>query len=158
MWVVFVFLDLSHHLCSSELVLLFHFEPFAVSCSQPVSLLHTSFSLIMLVTFAVSCSQPMSLLHTSFSLIMLVTFQLLFNMTESSNSFQAVIFLSVFLSDSFLVSLCVTSFRIFVRPSVPLQFFLLVVLCHWFVESTLFGDHVSLRLHWEFSLKFNLFN
>ena len=26
------------------------------------------------------------------------------------------------------------------------------------VESTLFGDHVSLRLHREFSLKFNLFN
>ena len=28
----------------------------------------------------------------------------------------------------------------------------------WLVESTLFGDHVSLRLHWEFSVKFNLFN
>ena len=28
----------------------------------------------------------------------------------------------------------------------------------WLVESTLFGDHVSLRLHREFSLKFNLFN
>ena len=27
----------------------------------------------------------------------------------------------------------------------------------WLVESTLFGDHVSLRLHREFSLKFNLF-
>ena len=26
----------------------------------------------------------------------------------------------------------------------------------WLVESTLFGDHVSLRLHWEFSLKFNI--
>ena len=26
------------------------------------------------------------------------------------------------------------------------------------VESTLFGDHVSLRLHREFSLKFNLSN
>ena len=29
---------------------------------------------------------------------------------------------------------------------------------YWLVESTLFGDHVSLCLHWEFSLKFNLFN
>ena len=28
----------------------------------------------------------------------------------------------------------------------------------WLVESTLFGDHVSLRLLREFSLKFNLFN
>ena len=28
----------------------------------------------------------------------------------------------------------------------------------WLVESTLFGDYVSLRLHREFSLKFNLFN
>ena len=28
----------------------------------------------------------------------------------------------------------------------------------WLVESTLFGDHVSLRLHWEFSQKFNLLN
>ncbi len=28
----------------------------------------------------------------------------------------------------------------------------------WLVESTLFGDHVSLRLHREFSLKFNLSN
>ena len=28
----------------------------------------------------------------------------------------------------------------------------------WLVESTVFGDHASLRLHWEFSLKFNLFN
>ena len=28
----------------------------------------------------------------------------------------------------------------------------------WLVESNLFGGHVSLRLHWEFSLKFNLFN
>ncbi len=27
----------------------------------------------------------------------------------------------------------------------------------WLVESMLFGDHVSLRLNWEFSLKFNLF-
>ena len=29
---------------------------------------------------------------------------------------------------------------------------------YWLVESTLFGDHVSLRLHWEFSLKFSSFN
>ena len=28
----------------------------------------------------------------------------------------------------------------------------------WLVESTLFGDHVSLRVHREFSLKFNLSN
>ena len=28
----------------------------------------------------------------------------------------------------------------------------------WLVESTLFGDHVSLHLHREFSLKSNLFN
>ena len=28
----------------------------------------------------------------------------------------------------------------------------------WLVESTLFGDHVSCRLHREFSLKFNLSN
>ena len=28
----------------------------------------------------------------------------------------------------------------------------------WLVESTLFGDHVSLRLHRKFSLKFNLSN
>ena len=28
----------------------------------------------------------------------------------------------------------------------------------WLVESILFRDHVSLCLHWEFSLKFNLFN
>ena len=28
----------------------------------------------------------------------------------------------------------------------------------WLVESTFFGDHVSLRLHREFSLKFNLSN
>ena len=28
----------------------------------------------------------------------------------------------------------------------------------WLVESILFGDHVSLRLHREFSLKFNLSN
>ena len=28
----------------------------------------------------------------------------------------------------------------------------------WLVESTLFGDHVSLRLHWSFSLTFKLFN
>ena len=28
----------------------------------------------------------------------------------------------------------------------------------WLVESTLLGDHVSLRLHREFILKFNLFN
>ncbi len=30
--------------------------------------------------------------------------------------------------------------------------------CFWLVESALFGDHVSLRLPWEFSVKFNLFN
>ena len=28
----------------------------------------------------------------------------------------------------------------------------------WLVDCTLFGDHISLRLHWEFSLKFKLFN
>ena len=28
----------------------------------------------------------------------------------------------------------------------------------WLVESTIFGDHVSLRLHWEISLKLNFFN
>ena len=26
---------------------------------------------------------------------------------------------------------------------------------YWLVESTLFGDHVNLRLHWEFSLMLN---
>ena len=30
--------------------------------------------------------------------------------------------------------------------------------CFWLVESSLFWDHVSLRLHRKFSLKFNLFN
>ena len=29
---------------------------------------------------------------------------------------------------------------------------------YWLVESTLFGDHVSLRLHWQFSLQFSSFN
>ena len=29
---------------------------------------------------------------------------------------------------------------------------------YWLVESTLFAEHVSLRLHWQFRLKFSSFN